>query len=68
VEDLEHNVWKMMQEQGRDTYCDRCHRLKRGYLKKCNCGGKWIFKEQPLSWVSYTKREEKDWEFVNQVF
>jgi hypothetical protein len=68
VEELEHTVWKMMQEQGRDTYCDRCNRIKKGYLKKCTCGGKYIFKEFPLNWVPYTPRNENDWKFVNDAF
>ena len=39
--ELENSVWKMMQEQGRDLYCNRCNKIMDGYLKKCGCGGKW---------------------------
>jgi hypothetical protein len=62
VEELEHTVWKMMQEQGRDTYCDRCNRIKKGYLKKCTCGGKYIFKEFPAELGTvYAQGMKNDW-------
>lgn len=51
----------MMQEQGRDLYCDRCNRVRQDYLRKCECGGKWSVKELPLRWVGFVKRKEGCW-------
>ena len=61
-------MWKLMQEQGRDLYCDRCNRIKQDWLRRCGCGGKWCLREFPLKWVGYTRRKEGEWEFVNRVF
>jgi hypothetical protein len=58
----------MMQEQGRDLYCNTCNRAKSDYLRKCGCGGKWILKEFPLKWVPFMQRKGKEWNFVNEVF
>ncbi len=57
-----------MQEEGRDIYCNTCKRIKKGYLKKCGCGGKWTYREFPLNWVPYATRKQQEWGYVNQVF
>lgn len=66
--ELENSVWKMMQEQGRDLYCNRCSVILQGFLKKCGCGGKWEIKEQPLNWLPYISREDSSWEYCNKIF
>ena len=58
----------MMQEQGRDLYCNRCNRIMDGFLKKCSCGGQWELKDHPLNWVPYANREDEAWGYVNKVF
>ena len=68
TKELERTVWKMMQEQGRALYCDRCNRIKQDYLRKCGCGGKWTLKEFPLKWIPFTQRVDESWKFVNEVF
>ena len=58
----------MMQEQGRDLYCNTCNRAKSDYLRKGGCGGKWVLKEFPLKWVPFMQRKGEEWNFVNEVF
>ena len=55
---MENSVWKMMQEQGRDLYCNRCKNIMQGFLKKCSCGGRWELGEKPLEWLTYMPRED----------